>query len=67
MLLLLKPAQLENDPERWNIEVGTRATISRVIAEDFTATLVDLASTFEEEYDGWEHRSKNWLGDGMVA
>jgi regulator of RNase E activity RraB len=53
MLLLLKPAQLESDPQRWNIEAGTRSSISKVISDEFTGTLIDIASIFEAEYDGW--------------
>ena len=53
MLLMLKPAQLQNDPGRWNIEAGTKATISKAISDEFTEELVDLASKYEADYDGW--------------
>ena len=53
MLLLLKPAFLEQDPDRWNIEAGTRASIYKVVSEEFTASLVDLAQSLQSDYDGW--------------
>jgi len=53
IILLLKPALLSDDPERWNIEAGNKMSISSVIEERFTETLVDVASMFDAEYDGW--------------
>jgi hypothetical protein len=53
MLLILMPAGLPDDPERWNIEAGTKASITSVIAEEFTVELIELAANFGAEYDGW--------------
>ncbi len=53
MVLLLKPALLDNDAERWNIEAGTRMSIKSVVAEEFTGSLIDLANSVKAEYDGW--------------
>jgi hypothetical protein len=52
-ILLLKPAILPDDPERWNVEAGTRSTISSIVDSKFTEMLVDLASSFNADYDGW--------------
>jgi regulator of RNase E activity RraB len=55
MVLMLGPArsQDQDDPDLWNVEAGTGATISHVVTEEFTATLTDLAAQFDAEYDGW--------------
>jgi len=53
MLLMLGPARLEDDPDRWNIEAGTRLSIVDVVDKNFTGGLVDLAAKFDAEYDGW--------------
>jgi regulator of ribonuclease activity B len=52
-LLMLNPASLGDDRERWNIEAGTMTSISNVTSEEFTETLIDVAATFGAEYDGW--------------
>jgi len=53
IVLVLKPAFIEDGKDRWNIEAGSKMSIESVIASDFTARLVDLASRFDAEYDGW--------------
>jgi regulator of RNase E activity RraB len=53
VLLLLKPASLQDDPGRWNIEAGIKMSILKVISDEFTETLVDLATAFGADYDGW--------------
>lgn len=49
----VRPAQSPDDRELWTIEAETSDTVLHVTAEDFTATLIDLAARFGAVYDGW--------------
>ena len=53
LILNLSPAYIDSDPERWNIEAGTKLSIAKVVDEVFTGELVDLAARFDANYDGW--------------
>jgi len=52
-LLLLGPAQRQEDPDLWNIEAGTMVSISHATTNEFTSMLTDVAAAYDAEYDGW--------------
>ncbi len=53
LVLVLAPAEISGDPERWNIETGMKATLRRALSRRLTEEIVRLAAKHQAVYDGW--------------
>jgi hypothetical protein len=50
---MLRPAGIQNDPERWNIEASVRQSIDLTMRREFITDLVRLAHAHGGVFDGW--------------
>jgi regulator of RNase E activity RraB len=53
IILVLSPANIEDDPNCWNIEAGINKTIEEITDRSTTEELIKLADEFNAEFDGW--------------
>jgi regulator of RNase E activity RraB len=53
IVLRLAPADVKEDPQRWNVEAGTKLSPDQLADEVLIKNLINLATLCSGVFDGW--------------